>query len=69
MLQNFAKGLLDVADNLGRASTHVKCSFSKMDESKDTTGAAALLKTLLEGVEMTEKQLGEVNFSLLQHKS
>ncbi|XWS11266.1 hypothetical protein CRYUN_Cryun38cG0069300 [Craigia yunnanensis] len=59
-IQNFAKGLLDVADNLGRASTHVKGSFSKMDESKDTFGAVALLKTLLEGVEMTEKQLGEV---------
>ncbi|XWS09750.1 hypothetical protein CRYUN_Cryun39dG0016100 [Craigia yunnanensis] len=57
---NFAKGLLDVADNLGRASTHVKGSFWKMDESKDTIGAVALLKTLLEGVEMTEKQLGEV---------
>ncbi|GMJ15985.1 mitochondrial GrpE 1 [Hibiscus trionum] len=59
-IQNFAKGLLDVADNLGRASTHVKGSFSKIDESKDTTGAVPLLKTLLEGVEMTEKQLGEV---------
>ncbi|XP_007020705.2 PREDICTED: protein GrpE isoform X2 [Theobroma cacao] len=59
-IQNFAKGLLDVADNLGRASTHVKGSFSKIDESKDTVGAVPLLKTLLEGVEMTEKQLGEV---------
>ncbi|EOY12230.1 Co-chaperone GrpE family protein, putative isoform 2, partial [Theobroma cacao] len=59
-IQNFAKGLLDVADNLGRASTHVKGSFSKIDESKETVGAVPLLKTLLEGVEMTEKQLGEV---------
>ncbi|XP_017602966.1 grpE protein homolog 1, mitochondrial-like isoform X2 [Gossypium arboreum] len=59
-IQNFAKGLLDVADNLGRASTHVKGSFSKIDESNDTGGAVPLLKTLLEGVEMTEKQLGEV---------
>ncbi|GMJ05063.1 mitochondrial GrpE 2 [Hibiscus trionum] len=59
-VQNFAKGLLDVADNLGRASAHVKGSFSKIDESKDTAGAVPLLKTLLEGVEMTEKQLGEV---------
>ncbi|KAE8723545.1 Co-chaperone GrpE family protein [Hibiscus syriacus] len=59
-IQNFAKGLLDVADNLGRASTHVKSSFSKIDESKDSSGAVSLLKTLLEGVEMTEKQLGEV---------
>ncbi|PPD78923.1 hypothetical protein GOBAR_DD24165 [Gossypium barbadense] len=64
-IQNFAKGLLDVADNLGRASTHVKGSFAKVDESKDTAGAVPLLKTLLEGVEMTEKQLGEVNLLLL----
>ncbi|XP_010438697.1 PREDICTED: uncharacterized protein LOC104722255 [Camelina sativa] len=60
-VQNFAKSLLDVADNLGRASSVVKESFSKLDTSKeDSTGAAPLLKTLLEGVEMTEKQLAEV---------
>ncbi|GLT57527.1 hypothetical protein SLA2020_304930 [Shorea laevis] len=59
-IQSFAKSLLDVADNLGRASAHVKGSFSKIDESQDTTGAVPLLKTLLEGVEMTEKQLLEV---------
>lgn len=58
--QSFAKSLLDVADNLGRASSHVKSGFSKIDESKDTTGAVPLMKTLLEGVEMTEKQLAEV---------
>ncbi|KAA3467440.1 protein GrpE isoform X2 [Gossypium australe] len=59
-VQTFAKDLLDVADNLGRASAHVKDSFSKIDESNDTARAVPLLKTLLEGVEMTEKQLGEV---------
>ncbi|XP_021807797.1 uncharacterized protein LOC110751604 isoform X5 [Prunus avium] len=59
-IQNFAKSLLDVADNLGRASSVVKDSFSKLDESKESGGAAPLLKTLLEGVEMTEKQLIEV---------
>ncbi|KAK6946992.1 GrpE nucleotide exchange factor [Dillenia turbinata] len=59
-IQNFAKSLLDVADNLGRASSVVKESFSKIDASKDTAGAVPLLKTLLEGVEMTEKQLAEV---------
>ncbi|OVA10057.1 GrpE nucleotide exchange factor [Macleaya cordata] len=59
-IQSFAKGLLDVADNLGRASSVVKDSFSKIDSSKDTAGAVPLLKTLLEGVEMTEKQLAEV---------
>ncbi|XP_022949277.1 grpE protein homolog 2, mitochondrial-like isoform X2 [Cucurbita moschata] len=59
-IQNFAKGLLDVADNLGRASSVVKESFSKIDSTNDTAGAVPLLKTLLEGVEMTEKQLSEV---------
>ncbi|KAJ9182608.1 hypothetical protein P3X46_006585 [Hevea brasiliensis] len=59
-IQNFAKGLLDVADNLGRASSVVKDSYSKIDPSTDTAGAVPLLKTLLEGVEMTEKQLAEV---------
>ncbi|BFG29676.1 hypothetical protein CerSpe_159500 [Prunus speciosa] len=59
-IQNFAKSLLDVADNLGRASSVVKDSFSKLDASKESGGAAPLLKTLLEGVEMTEKQLIEV---------
>ncbi|NP_001313116.1 protein GrpE-like [Nicotiana tabacum] len=59
-IQNFVKALLDVSDNLGRASSVVKESFSKIDESKDTAGAVPLLKTLLEGVEMTDKQLAEV---------
>ncbi|CAN8252899.1 unnamed protein product [Cochlearia groenlandica] len=59
-IQSFATSLLDVADNLGRASSVVKESFSKIDTSKDSAGAASLLKTLLEGVEMTEKQLAEV---------
>ncbi|XP_030445743.1 grpE protein homolog 2, mitochondrial-like [Syzygium oleosum] len=59
-IQSFAKSLLDVADNLGRASSVVMESFAKIDASKDTTGAVPLLKTLLEGVEMTQKQLLEV---------
>lgn len=59
-IQKFAKSLLDVADNLGRASSVVKESFAKIDTSKDSSGAVPLLKTLLEGVEMTEKQLVEV---------
>ncbi|CAH2077846.1 unnamed protein product [Thlaspi arvense] len=63
-IQNFAKSLLDVADNLGRASSVVKESFSKLDTSKDSAGAAPLLKTLLEGVEMTEKQLAESGYTL-----
>lgn len=61
-MQSFAKSLLDVSDNLGRASSVVKESFSKIDASKDASGAVPLLQTLLEGVEMTEKQLLEVLF-------
>nr|XP_043607344.1 grpE protein homolog 2, mitochondrial-like isoform X2 [Erigeron canadensis] len=59
-IQIFAKSLLDVADNLGRASSVVKESYDKIDTSEDGAGAVPLLKTLLEGVEMTEKQLAEV---------
>ncbi|KAG2678145.1 hypothetical protein I3760_12G130300 [Carya illinoinensis] len=59
-IQSFAKSLLDVADNLERASLEVKKSFAKIDTSTDSAGAVPLLKTLLEGVEMTEKQLMEV---------
>ncbi|KAF3783621.1 grpE protein [Nymphaea thermarum] len=59
-IQNFAKSLLDVADNLGRASSVVKDGFQKIDPTKDSSGAVPLLKTLLEGVEMTDKQLIEV---------
>ncbi|XP_076928029.1 grpE protein homolog 2, mitochondrial-like isoform X2 [Bidens hawaiensis] len=59
-IQSFAKSLLDVADNLDRASSVVKESFAKIDAANDTSGAVPLLKTLLEGVEMTEKQLAEV---------
>ncbi|KAL6600286.1 hypothetical protein ACP70R_045086 [Stipagrostis hirtigluma subsp. patula] len=59
-VQNFSKSLLDVADNLARASSVVKESFSKIDTSKDSAGAVPLLQTLLEGVDMTDKQLGEV---------
>ncbi|XP_019432929.1 PREDICTED: uncharacterized protein LOC109339856 isoform X2 [Lupinus angustifolius] len=59
-IQNFAKSLLDVADNLGRASSVVKESYSKIESPNDSVEAAKLLKTLLEGVEMTDKQLSEV---------
>lgn len=52
--------MLDVADNLSRASSVVNESFSKIDTSNNSDEAVPLLKTLLEGVEMTEKQLGEV---------
>ncbi|KAL9274490.1 GrpE protein homolog 2, mitochondrial-like protein [Drosera capensis] len=56
-VQGFAKSLLDVADNLGRALMVVKESYAKIDTSNDSTGATPLLKALVEGVEMTEKNL------------
>ncbi|CAO2833602.1 unnamed protein product [Amaranthus hypochondriacus] len=59
-VQSFAKSFLDVADNLGRASSITKESYLKIDAPDDTVGAMPLLKSLLEGVEMTEKHLAEV---------
>ncbi|KAK1421862.1 hypothetical protein QVD17_24545 [Tagetes erecta] len=59
-IQSFAKSLLDVADDLGRASSAVKDRSIKIDTAEDPAGALPLLKTLLKGVEMTEKQLLEV---------
>ncbi|GKE71233.1 nuclear pore complex protein NUP205 isoform X1, partial [Tanacetum coccineum] len=38
----FAKGLLDVVDNLDRASSVVKESFAKLDTSSDSSGAVPL---------------------------
>ena len=60
-MQGFAKGLLDVADNLGRATGTVPHSFRQLQStSEDPSGAAKLLVSLLQGVEMTEKQLQQV---------
>ncbi|CAK9236882.1 unnamed protein product [Sphagnum troendelagicum] len=59
-VQSFAKGLLDVADNLGRAAAAVPEEFRKSDGPEDPSGAAKLLISLLLGVEMTEKQLIQV---------
>ncbi|XP_074318207.1 grpE protein homolog 2, mitochondrial-like [Silene latifolia] len=49
-VQSFAKSLLDVADNLSRASAVTKESFSKIDVLGDTIGAVPVLKTLLEAL-------------------
>lgn len=69
VLQSFAKSLLDVADNLGRASSVVKDRFTKIETTEDPSGALSLLKTLLEGVEMTEKQLAEVTACFFASKA
>lgn len=60
-MQGFAKGLLDVADNLGRATGAVPQSFRQSDAvSEGSSEAAKHLRSLLQGVEMTEKQLQQV---------
>ncbi|KAL3679430.1 hypothetical protein R1sor_022386 [Riccia sorocarpa] len=56
-IQNFAKGLLDVADNLARAAAAVPESIAKSNPGDDPSGNLKLLQSLLQGVEMTEKQL------------
>jgi hypothetical protein len=61
------RSLLDVADNLSRASAVVKENFSKIDSSDDSSAAVLLLKTLLDGVAMTEKQLSDVNLFFNNH--
>ncbi|XP_024398069.1 grpE protein homolog 2, mitochondrial [Physcomitrium patens] len=55
-IQDFAQSLLDVADNLGRALETVRKSVSADDAEIN----AKLLVSLLEGVEMTDKQLMKV---------
>jgi len=53
-LQSFAKQLLDVADNLTRALDSVP------QDKEEGGGEGGLLKTLVEGVEMTDTQLQKV---------
>lgn len=60
-MKSFVKSLLDVADNLARASSVVKESFTKLDTSKGSTGVVPVLETLLEGVELTDKQLSKAS--------
>jgi hypothetical protein len=55
-VQEFAKSLLDVADNLERALDIVRKSTS----TADVEANAKLLNSLFEGVEITEKQLIKV---------
>lgn len=56
IVQGFATSLLDVADNLGRAVESVRKS-ANVDEDEVNP---KVLQSLLEGVEMTDKQLMQV---------
>lgn len=58
-IQKFAKSLVDVADNLTRATESVSVGGDD-DQVEDSDGAAHQLKTLHEGVVMTETQLLKV---------
>lgn len=57
-MQGFATSLLDVADNLGRAVESVR----KSANADDAEVNPKVLQSLLEGVEMTDKQLMQVFF-------
>eukprot|EP00250_Pteridium_aquilinum_P011752 c20285_g1_i1 orf=80-943(+) len=59
-VETFASDLLDMADNLGRAAATVPDSVRNELLATDSSGNAKLLKSLLEGVDMTEKQLMKI---------
>ena len=58
--QSFAADLLDMADNLHRTAAIVPESFRKDVLANDTSSNAKLLVSMLEGVNMTEKQMLKV---------
>lgn len=58
-LQGFAKSLLDVADNLARATGAVPEQFRKASFDGGSEADKAL-RSLLKGVDMTENQLQQV---------
>lgn len=59
-IQDFAKSLLDVADNLGRAIATVPVQIRNEALANDESDTAKFLKSLLEGVMMTEKELMKI---------
>lgn len=56
----FATDLLDMADSLGHTATIVPETARKETLGGDSSGNAKLLKSLLEGVDMTQKQLMKI---------
>lgn len=56
----FATDLLDMADTLGRTAATVTESVRNEALGADSSGNAKLLKSLLEGVDMTQKQLMKI---------
>ncbi|MCO5562189.1 hypothetical protein L7F22_015815 [Adiantum nelumboides] len=58
-IQDFAKGLLDIADNLGRALTTIPANVRK-ELLTDQSETGKQLRTLVEGLIMTERELMKV---------
>jgi molecular chaperone GrpE (heat shock protein) len=65
ILQGFAKSLLDVADNLERAAGAVPAEALQQDSKLPAPELAKHLRTLLQGVQMTDNQLTAVGGDLL----
>lgn len=65
ILQGFAKSLLDVADNLERAAGAVPAEALQQDSKLPAPELAKHLRTLLQGVQMTDNQLTAVSGHLL----
>lgn len=63
-VQGFAKSLLDVADNLERAAGAVPAEAVAQDTQLSVHEVVKHLRTLLEGVQLTDKQLKAVGTNL-----
>ena len=61
--QGFVKQILDVADNLERAAGAVPGTALENGEAVDTAELQKQLRTLLEGVRMTQQVLTQVSDS------
>lgn len=59
-VESFATDLLDMADNLGRAAATVPENVRNETLANDSSSNAKLLKSLIEGVDMTEKQFMKI---------
>ena len=59
-IQGFVKQMLDVADNLERAAGAVPGTALDSGEAVDVAELQKQLRTLLEGVQMTQQVLNQV---------
>lgn len=59
--QSFAKSLLDVADNLERAAGAVPEAALQPESGMSAAELSKHLQTLLQGVQLTDKQLTSVS--------